>query len=99
METNESAWSIHPSYQGIQRVLDTLNAGVLVRTLEGKILFANDRMLHWLGYSPKELDGRDARSLIPDELHEYMEQELEEIHSGDERSNASRRLLSPRPAK
>jgi PAS domain S-box-containing protein len=85
MEMNEGAWSIHPSYGQIQDVLDTLNAGVLVRTLEGRILFANGRMLHWLGYTAEELDGEDFRSLIPEELHDEIEDDLQEIHSGDER--------------
>jgi PAS domain S-box-containing protein len=85
LETDEGAWSIHPTYAQLRNVLDALNAGVLVRTLEGKILFANGRMLHWLGYTEKELDGRDIRTLFPDELHEQLEEELQEIHSGDER--------------
>ena len=85
METEDGEWSVHPSYAQIQGVLDTLNAGVLVRTVEGQILFANGRLLHWVGYTPKELDGENVRILIPDELLEHMEEELQEIHSGDER--------------
>jgi PAS domain S-box-containing protein len=85
METSETSWSVHPTYTQIQNVLDALNAGVLVRTLDGKILFANARMLHWLGYTAEELDGQDVRMLIADELREQVEEELQEIHSGDER--------------
>lgn len=85
METKDSAWSVHPTYGQIQAVLDTLNAGVIVRTVEGRILFANDRMLHWVGYTAKEIDGQNIRTLVPDELNEYLEDELQEIHSGDER--------------
>ena len=48
METSDSVWSVHPTYALIQNVLDTLNAGILVRTVDGKILFANDRLLHWV---------------------------------------------------
>ena len=66
VETEEGDWSIHPNYGQIRNVLDTLNAGVLVRTLEGQILFANERMLQWVGYSPKELDGQNIRILIPE---------------------------------
>lgn len=89
METSKGEWSLDPTYAQIQDVLDTLNAGVLVRTVAGQILFANDRMLHWVGYTPQELDGLDVRTLIPEELHEHMEVELEEIHSGDERLRIS----------
>lgn len=85
METNEDGWLIHPTYGQLASVLDTLNAGILVRTVDGKILFANSRMLYWLGYAQQELDGRDARSLLADELLEHVDEELQEIHSGDER--------------
>lgn len=85
METSEGAWSIHPTYAQIQNVLDALNAGILVRTVDGKILFANDRMLHWIGYTPQEIDGKDVRLLVADELREQLEEEFQEIHSGDER--------------
>ena len=85
MENDEGAWSIHPTYGQIRAVLDTLNAGVLVRTVAGRILFANDRMLHWLGYAAEELDGQDVRILVPSELREPLEAELQDIHSGDER--------------
>jgi PAS domain S-box-containing protein len=89
MERDEGAWSVHPTYAQIQKVLDTLNAGILVRTVPGKILFVNDRLLHWVGYSPTELDGQDIRILIPEELREDLESELQEIHSGDERLRIS----------
>jgi len=85
METEDSAWSIHPTYAQVRDVLDTLNAGLLLRTVEGRILFANDRMLHWIEYTAEELDGQNFRMLIPDELLPAMEEELREIHSGDER--------------
>jgi PAS domain S-box-containing protein len=85
METSDGVWSVHPTYALIQNVLDTLNAGILVRTVDGKILFANDRLLHWVGYTAQELDGQDFRMLVPDELKEQLDEELREIHSGDER--------------
>ena len=85
METSDSVWSVHPTYALIQNVLDTLNAGILVRTVDGKILFANDRLLHWVDYTAKELDGQDFRMLVPNELEEQLDEEIREIHSGDER--------------
>jgi PAS domain S-box-containing protein len=85
MEQDEGAWSVHPSYMQIREVLDTLNAGVVVRTLDGKILFANDRMLHWVGYTPQELDGQGLGILVPEELKEQLDHEVDEINSGDER--------------
>ena len=85
METNEGPWTIQPSYSQMLNVLDTMNAGLLVRTVEGQIIFANDRMLHWLDYSPAELEGMNVRELMPDELRADLDEELLQIHSGDER--------------
>ena len=85
MEKSQGAWSVHLSYAQILSVLDTLNAGIVVRTLDGKILFANGRMLQWVGYTAKELDGQNVRILLSDELKEQIEEEFQEIHSGDER--------------
>jgi len=85
METKEAPWSLHPTYAQILDVLDTMNAGLLARTVEGRILFANDRMLSWLGYSPAELEGMNVRDLVPDDLKPDIEDELSQVHSGDER--------------
>jgi PAS domain S-box-containing protein len=85
METDDGHWSVHPTYAQLIGVIDALNAGILVRTVEGRIVFANARMLHWVGYEAEELDGQDVRILVPDEMHEHLEDDLQEIHSGDER--------------
>lgn len=85
MEKSEGEWSVHPTYAQIRAVLDTLNAGLLLRTVEGRVLFANDRLLQWLDYTAQELDGRDVRTLIADDLLDSAEEEFREIHSGDER--------------
>jgi PAS domain S-box-containing protein len=85
MEKDEGAWSVHPTYGQIQNVLDALNAGIIVRTVDGRILFVNDRMLKWVGYTPQELDGQNVRILLPEELKVDIEEEFQEIHSGDER--------------
>jgi PAS domain S-box-containing protein len=85
METDEGAWALHPSYTQIRDVLDTLNAGVVVRTLDGKIIFANDRMLQWVGYTPQELDGQHLAILVPEELKEQVDHELQDVNGGDER--------------
>jgi PAS domain S-box-containing protein len=85
LEVSDGPWSVHPTYAQILNVLDALNAGLLVRSVEGRIHFANGRALHWVGYEPKELDGMDVRELVPDELRPSFEDDLHEIHSGDER--------------
>lgn len=86
MESKSNRWSLHPTYDQLQNAIETLNAGLTVRTANGKILYANDRLLGWLGYSPEELDGQDALLFVPDELKEATEEEMREIVTGDERS-------------
>ena len=85
MDSQDGPWSIHPTYAQMLDVLDTMNAGLLVRTVEGHVVFANDRMLHWLGYSPAELEGMHVLELMPDDLRPNVEEEMSQIHSGDER--------------
>jgi PAS domain S-box-containing protein len=85
MHEDAESWSIHPTAAQLLGVLDTLNAGIVARTEGGDVIFANDRMLHWLGYTLQELDGMNIRSLLPSELLPSLDEELDEIHSGDER--------------
>jgi PAS domain S-box-containing protein len=68
------------------RAIETLNAGLFARTVDRKLLFANDRMLEWLGYAPEEIDGRDVLMLIPEELRAAYQAEAERIDAGDERA-------------
>jgi PAS domain S-box-containing protein len=81
-----SDWSLNPSYSDLRGAIDTLNAGLIVRTAHGKLLYANERVLEWVGYAREELDGQDFRMLLPPELHDDLPRELEEIIAGDERA-------------
>lgn len=86
MESDESPWSLHPSADELQRAMDTLNAGLVVRTVAGQILYANDRMLEWVGYTPQELEGENVLVLVPKELQEASAEEMREMAAGDERA-------------
>lgn len=85
MESKEQHWSLHPSYDDLKRAIDTLNAGLFVRTVDRKLLFANDRMLEWLGYRAEEIDGQDVLMFIPQELRDAAEDGMQLVHEGDER--------------
>lgn len=89
MHEKTQDWSIHPTAAQLLGVLDTLNAGIFARTEAGEMIFANDRMLHWLGYTAREIDGVNIRTLLPAELLPALEEEVAEIHSGDERLRIS----------
>jgi PAS domain S-box-containing protein len=86
MSTSPKHWSLHTSYEELLGAMDTLNAGLIVRTAHGRLLYANDRVLEWVGYTAEELDGQDLRMLMPPELRDFVDDELEEILSGDERA-------------
>jgi PAS domain S-box-containing protein len=86
MSSTPPSWSLHASYEEILGAMDTLNAGLIVRTPHGRLLYANDRVLEWVGYTAEELDGQDFRMLTAPELRDATTAELEEILSGDERA-------------
>ena len=85
METKSGEWAIQPSYDELTQALETLNAGLLVRTASRQIIFANERLLEWLGYTPAELDGQDILLCIPEELRESAAEEMQRMIAGDER--------------
>ncbi len=86
MDPRDKRWSFQPSYAQLQQAVETLNAGLLVRSLEGEILFANERALELCGYEPEELDGQDLTLLSPPELRAVFEEEMQLIVAGDQRA-------------
>jgi PAS domain S-box-containing protein len=59
----EFPWAIEPSYEGLLSLIEEMNCGILVRDLDGCVLYANKRLLEWSGYSAKELEGKPASIL------------------------------------
>jgi len=86
MSSTPFVWSLHASYEEIRSAMDTLNAGLIVRTPHGRLLYVNDRVLEWVGYTAEELDGQDFRILVPPELRDATTAELDDILTGDERA-------------
>lgn len=86
MEPKKSPWTLQPSYEGLLGLVDTLNAGLFVYSLSGEIVFANERSLEWTGYTADELDGQPASILVPLELQDQIEGEIDRILSGDRRA-------------
>ena len=65
----------------------------MARDPEARIVYANERLHQWLGYEPNALIGRKVHDLVPDELRDQLQVELESIEAGDQRArlNALRR--------
>jgi PAS domain S-box-containing protein len=66
--------------------IERLNCGVVARDADFHIVFANERLLSWLGYSAKDIVGHPVEKLIPPELVEPLRREAELIASGDVRA-------------
>jgi PAS domain S-box-containing protein len=66
--------------------IERLNCGVVARDADFRVVFANERLLSWLGYSEKDVVGHPVEKLIPPELAEPLRREAELIASGDVRA-------------
>jgi PAS domain S-box-containing protein len=69
-----------------------MNCGLVAEDPQGKLVFVNQRLLDWLGYERDELIGRPATVLVPDELHQFMDDDLHAAEDGDLRA----RLIAAR---
>jgi PAS domain S-box-containing protein len=65
---------------------DLMNCGVVGRDLAGLVLFANERLLSWLGYARDEVIGKTMEKFIPEELGIVVHEEMRGIEGGDIRS-------------
>jgi len=79
-------WSVEPTYEGMRRAIEEMPCGVLFEDAEGRILYANQRMLEWTGYSVEELEGRPVAILVPSELLDKLPEARKLVHEGDHRA-------------
>jgi len=75
-----------------EHLIATMNCGLVAEDPHGKLVFVNQRLLDWLGYERDELIGRPATVLVPDELHQFMDDDLHAAEDGDLRA----RLIAAR---
>ena len=75
-----------------EHVIETMNCGLVAEDTDGNIAFVNQKLLDWLGYERDELLGKHIDVLVPQELHQFMEDDLQAAEEGDVRS----RLLAVR---
>ena len=69
-----------------EHLIATMNCGLVAEDPDGDFVFVNQRLLDWLGYERDELIGRTAKALVPDELHEFMDDEASSAEEGDLRA-------------
>ena len=73
-------------YRNLTAVIDTMNCGLLGRDRDGRIVFVNDRLLSWLGYTLEEMLGKTVDRFAPPDLHDLYREEIEAISEGDHRA-------------
>ena len=74
------------SYEVLRKAIQTTNCGLIARDSRGRILFANDTALKWLGYERHELVGQPLDMLVPPELREVARGEQTATEQGDLRT-------------
>ena len=79
-------WSKLPTYEGLLQAIEWMNCGLIVEDEEGHVLYANQRILEWSGYSASELEGAPVAVLIPEELQPLLEEERLRTLAGDDRT-------------
>jgi PAS domain S-box-containing protein len=84
--------SIHEKLRDYQMVIDTMHAGLVAEDIAGKIVFVNQRLLHWLSYEEHEVIGHHVDMLAPAELRDLLHEDRKAGQQGDLRA----RLLAIR---
>ena len=69
-----------------EHLIATMNCGLVAEDPDGSLVFVNQRLLDWLGYEREDLTGQSAAVLVPDELREFMDDELHAAEDGDLRA-------------
>lgn len=69
-----------------EHLIATMNCGFIAEDPDGALVFINQKMLDWLGYEEEELLGRNVKVLVPEELHEFVEDDLAAAEEGDLRA-------------
>lgn len=67
----------------LAHVIETMNCGFVARDLSGDVVFVNETLLRWLGYTREEVVGRPAEDLAPPELREVLREENKATQQGD----------------
>jgi PAS domain S-box-containing protein len=75
-----------PWYQDTDSFIDELGCGLAARDREMKIVYVNDRLLHWLGHERAEILGQESGILFPAKIRDLLLMEKDEIEGGDLRA-------------
>lgn len=82
-------WQLNPTIEGVLQAVERLGCGFLVEDGDGRIRYANRRILELTGYEAVELDGQPVSILVPEELRESLSIEQAKTRRGDSRTRLS----------
>ena len=72
--------------QDLEKVLDSLSCGLMARDADGRLIYANQRLLEWLGYTLAEVQGRPFQTLVPEDVADLVTEEMRAVEEGDLRA-------------
>jgi len=70
----------------VRAVIDNMSCGLFARDSGGRIVFVNETLLRWTGFTREELNGEPAECLAPPELRELIREERKNVDQGDRRA-------------
>ncbi len=69
-----------------EHVIETMHCGLVAEDHRGTLIFANQRLLDWLGYERDEVVGKHIHGLAPGELEPFLDEDLRRAEEGDLRA-------------
>ncbi|MEE9606397.1 MAG: LuxR C-terminal-related transcriptional regulator [Myxococcota bacterium] len=78
--------SLERRFRDLDTVLDRVNCGLVARDSKGIVIFVNERLIRWLGYTRLEMEGRPMEDFAPPELRDLVREEMRATASGDLRT-------------
>ena len=75
-----------PEHRNLMTVVETMNCGLVASDLDGIVVFANKRLLDWLGYKKEELVGEPSLNMVIPEHFGLLLAEGQAIREGDLRA-------------
>jgi PAS domain S-box-containing protein len=78
--------ALYEKLRAYEYVINTMNCGLVAEDHAGILVFANQKMLDWLGYEEDEIVGKPINQLVPSELREFLAEDLQSAEDGDLRS-------------
>jgi len=74
---------LRETHRKILNATNLMNCGFLARSRDGRVIYANDRLLKWLGYQREEIEDKPVSQLVPPELEDELHEEMRAVEAGD----------------